>query len=245
MAKMLWLGLESLGRRLFVIKKMDPSLKASVCWEPMHRQLFLQCVAEEIDDSLATGVATRLMVLLPRKIRDTAMSRKTCDCDIRFLDEGKRTQRIEHLRDAMGAEAFSEMVDQQLWIRRNRLDGASLQNLMPGDTVDLTNSLEEVTIRVVWRVSMWGGTQELTVKLKGTDSSDSSDSTLEEVWQGNSEDLQRNDLGQFLGNAWFRPTSAMVQVTTILCDVQIKSCHSCKSWGDTLNSWHGNDGNGT
>lgn len=33
---------------------------------------------------------------------------------------GKRTQRIEHLRDAMGAEAFSEMVDQQLWIRRNR-----------------------------------------------------------------------------------------------------------------------------
>lgn len=52
---------------------------------------------------------------------------------------------------------------------------------------DLTNTLEEVTIRVVWRVSMWGGTQELIVKLKGTDSSDS---TLEEVWQGNLEDLE-------------------------------------------------------
>ena len=34
--------------------------------------------------------------------------------------EEKRTQRIEALRDAMGAGAFSEMVSRQLWTRRTR-----------------------------------------------------------------------------------------------------------------------------
>ena len=33
---------------------------------------------------------------------------------------GKRTQRIEALRDAMGVGAFSEMVSRQLWTRRTR-----------------------------------------------------------------------------------------------------------------------------
>ena len=33
---------------------------------------------------------------------------------------GKKTQRIEQLRDAMGTEAFAVMVDNQLWTRRNR-----------------------------------------------------------------------------------------------------------------------------
>eukprot|EP00435_Cladocopium_sp_Y103_P051945 s901_g16.t1 len=437
----------------------------------MNRQEFLRCVAEELNHALENGIATRLLVLLPQKLRDTAVSRKTCDFDIEFLDEGlrrcealvlkcpcsicdktvpsdtlrmpeclvkrkllmnvlartaldfdptryshgditrlvvarhsdacrsrlerrsfarsvikrakrdmhvvasrvsaslssgKRTQRIEALRDAMGAGAFSEMVSRQLWARRTRgsapsgcgqdwvqtlqwwhsdegmmywkpppqphprhvsdilqrrglgrglrgcfpvpsvektlevpksvvpqlalkitdwlqerqedhfpglksrcsmsgcvnfnredgervpsvhisckqhmgddlvlLDAASLENLMPGDVVepralldvhgrvvatvaweevalalprphdkfdvhlrgnmpqtsrlaDLTNTLEEAELHVVWVCPLWGRSCELVVKLKGMDDVNATDETLQELWQSLSNDL--------------------------------------------------------
>ncbi|CAE7777834.1 unnamed protein product [Symbiodinium pilosum] len=194
----------------------------------MNRQEFLEGTLQEIKEHVAQGRATRLLVLLPEKMRNASIMSKSCDVDLELLDEGlkaceavsveclccicqqtlpcdaldmpedhrcfnsksqilkrllaklvdkfdpfdydhgditrlvvarhaqacqmqaekrrkvretisanrrlelramlraasrKKTLRIERLRDSMGQEAFSEMVESQLWQRRHRAYG--------------------------------------------------------------------------------------------------------------------------
>ena len=56
----------------------------------------------------------------PRSTGSFSVAVSSCPTPFHLPSEGKKTQRIERLRDAMGGAAFSEMVDQQLWTRRNR-----------------------------------------------------------------------------------------------------------------------------